>query len=181
MGVCCCCCFGFLLIIVLIPCGKLEPPSLVKVTAAARAALPSPTSEFRVCSCVRNPPKSDMDYKIFNKRTLSFLCVRVHTGVGHRQIDRQADGRTNGKTDGRTSRQAGGQAGRQALSVCLSVYLCLCLSVCLSVCLPPPLSLSSPPPLSLFLSKAAFLIVPESSFSDPRLGYVISFCFSSEK
>ena len=29
----------------------------------------------------RNPPSSDMDYRIFNVRT--FLCVRVHTGVEH--------------------------------------------------------------------------------------------------
>ena len=34
-----------------------------------------------VFSCFRNPPNSDMDYRIFNVRT--FLCVRTHTGVGH--------------------------------------------------------------------------------------------------
>ena len=33
---------------------------------------------FRV---VRNPPNSDMDYMIFNVRTI--LCVRIHTGLGH--------------------------------------------------------------------------------------------------
>ena len=32
--------------------------------------------------CFRNPPKSNMDYRIFNVRT--FLCVHIpHTGVGH--------------------------------------------------------------------------------------------------
>ena len=31
--------------------------------------------------CFRNPPNSDMDFRIFNERT--FLCVRLHTGVGH--------------------------------------------------------------------------------------------------
>ena len=30
-----------------------------------------------------NPPNSDMDYRIFIVRTWSFVCVRVHTGVGH--------------------------------------------------------------------------------------------------
>ena len=32
---------------------------------------------------VRNPPNSDMDYKSFNVRTWPFLCMRIHTGVGH--------------------------------------------------------------------------------------------------
>ena len=36
---------------------------------------------FAVFLCVRNPPHSDMDYRIFNVRT--FLCVHIHTGVGH--------------------------------------------------------------------------------------------------
>ena len=31
-----------------------------------------------VFSCFRKPPNSDMD-RIFNVRTWSFLCVRVHT------------------------------------------------------------------------------------------------------
>ena len=30
-----------------------------------------------------NPPNSDIDYRIFNVCTWSFLCVRVHTGVAH--------------------------------------------------------------------------------------------------
>ena len=34
-----------------------------------------------VLSCFRNPPNSDIDYRIFNMRTL--LCMRIHTGVGH--------------------------------------------------------------------------------------------------
>ena len=36
-----------------------------------------------VFTCYHNPPNSDMDYKIFNVRTWSFLRVRIHTGVGH--------------------------------------------------------------------------------------------------
>ena len=34
-----------------------------------------------VFPCFRNPPNCDMDYRIFNVHT--FLCVRIHTGVGH--------------------------------------------------------------------------------------------------
>ena len=34
-----------------------------------------------VFSSFRNPPNTDMNYRIFNVRT--FLCVRIHTGVGH--------------------------------------------------------------------------------------------------
>ena len=34
-----------------------------------------------------NPPNSDMGYSIFNLRTWSFLCVRMHTGVGHTDSD----------------------------------------------------------------------------------------------
>ena len=48
---------------------------LVKNTAAARAAIPSPTSACWVFTCFRNPLNSDMDYMvIFN--------VRTCTGVG---------------------------------------------------------------------------------------------------
>ena len=36
-----------------------------------------------VFSCFRHPPNFDTDYRIFNLRTWSFLCVRIHTGVGH--------------------------------------------------------------------------------------------------
>ena len=63
----------------LIPCGKLGPPYLGKATAASRAALPNPTSACWVFSCFRHPSNSDMDYRIFNVRTWSFL----YTGVGH--------------------------------------------------------------------------------------------------
>ena len=59
------------------------PPDLGKATEAARAALPSPASACWVFSCFRNPPNSDMDYRIFNMCTRSFLCVRIHKGVGH--------------------------------------------------------------------------------------------------
>ena len=34
-------------------------------------------------SCFRNPPNSHVDYMVFNVRTWSFLCVRIHMGVGH--------------------------------------------------------------------------------------------------
>ena len=36
-----------------------------------------------VFSCLHNPPNSDMDYRIFNVRTWSFLRVHIHTRVGH--------------------------------------------------------------------------------------------------
>ena len=84
------------------PFGTFGPPCLAKAVAAARAVLPSLTSACwvrlqqppraalpsltRACwvfSCFRNPPNSDMDYRILNVRTESFLCVRIHTGVGH--------------------------------------------------------------------------------------------------
>ena len=69
----------------IIPFGKFGPPYLGKATAGARAALPSHTSAGWVFSCFCNPPNYDMDHRIFNVRTLSFLCV--HTGVG--QTDRE--------------------------------------------------------------------------------------------
>ena len=56
-----------------------------KATVVARAALPSPTGACWVFSCFRNPPTSDMDYRIFNVRTGS-LCVCIHTGVRHTDI-----------------------------------------------------------------------------------------------
>ena len=49
--------------------GKFGPPYLGKATTAARAVLPSPTSACWVFTCFRNPPHSDMDYRIFNMRT----------------------------------------------------------------------------------------------------------------
>ena len=54
-----------------------------KATAAARTALPSLTSACWIFSCFRNPPSSEMDYRISNVRTWSFLCLLQHTGVGH--------------------------------------------------------------------------------------------------
>ena len=42
-----------------------------------------PTSACWEYSCFRNPPNSDMDYMIFNACMWLFLCVRIHTGVGH--------------------------------------------------------------------------------------------------
>ena len=39
-----------------------------------------------VFSCYRDPPKSDMDYRIFNVRTRSsYACVYTHGGWAHRQ------------------------------------------------------------------------------------------------
>ena len=64
----------------LIPFEKFGAPHLDKATAAARAALPSPISACWVFSCFRNPPNSDMDYRIFNVRTWPFLSVHMHTG-----------------------------------------------------------------------------------------------------
>ena len=55
----------------------------VRLQQAARAALPSSTSAYWVFSCVHNPPNSDTDYRILNVLTWSFVCVRIHTGVGH--------------------------------------------------------------------------------------------------
>ena len=69
--------------------GKFGPPYLGKaksITAAARAAVPNPASACWVFSCFRNPPNYDIDYRIFNERTRSFVCVRIHTrGWAHRQ------------------------------------------------------------------------------------------------
>ena len=50
----------------MIPFGKFGPPYMGKAIAAARTALPSPTSACWVFPCFRNPPNSDMDYRIFN-------------------------------------------------------------------------------------------------------------------
>ena len=52
-------------------------------TAAARVTIPSHASVCWIFLCLRNPPNFDMDYRIFNVRTWSFLCVRIHTRVGH--------------------------------------------------------------------------------------------------
>ena len=76
-------CLIYLFIHFTVPFGKFRPPYLGKATAAARATLPNPAGACWVFSCFRNPPNSDMDYRIFYMRTRSFLCVRIHTGDGH--------------------------------------------------------------------------------------------------
>ena len=40
-------------------------------------------SECWLFLCFRNPPNSDMDYRIIIVHTWSFLCVRIHMGVRH--------------------------------------------------------------------------------------------------
>ena len=40
-------------------------------------------SACSIFSCFPNPPNSDMDYRIFNVRMWSLLCVCIHTGIGH--------------------------------------------------------------------------------------------------
>ena len=66
----------FFFIHFIIPFGKFRPHYLGKATAAARAALPSPTNACWIFSCFRNPPNFDRDYRVFN--------VRAYThGVGH--------------------------------------------------------------------------------------------------
>ena len=55
---------------------------LTWVIAAARPALPSPTmhaGSFHV-SVIH---QTDIDYRILNVHTWSFICVRIHMGVGH--------------------------------------------------------------------------------------------------
>ena len=70
--------YFFVLYTLLIPCGKFRLPFLGKATVSSRAALPSPTSACWVFLCFRNPQSSDMDYRIFNVRTWSWL-VHVYT------------------------------------------------------------------------------------------------------
>ena len=36
-------------------------------------------------SCFSNPSNSNIDYRIFNVHM--FLCMRIHTGVGHTDIE----------------------------------------------------------------------------------------------
>ena len=71
-----CLCFLYTLLSLLENLGHLTSV-LGKATAAREA------SACWVFSCFRNPPNSDMDYRIFNVRTWSFLCVHIHTGFGH--------------------------------------------------------------------------------------------------
>ena len=68
----------FYLYNLVIPCRKCGPSYLGKATAAARAALPSPKSACWVFWCLCNPPNPDMDYRIFNVCTWSFLCLQSH-------------------------------------------------------------------------------------------------------
>ena len=65
----------FCLYTLLIPFGKFGPPYPGKATAAAIAALPSPTSARWVFSYYHNPANSDMDYRISNMCTRSFLAI----------------------------------------------------------------------------------------------------------
>ena len=72
----------------LIPFRKFGPPYLVNATAAARAALPSPTSAcwvFRVS--VIHQTLTWTTYRILNMCMWSFLCERIYThkGWAHRQ------------------------------------------------------------------------------------------------
>ena len=66
--------------------GKFGSLSRRKAGGNSRAALPNLINSKVACwvfSSFRNPPNSDMDYRIFNVRTWSFSCVRVqytHTG-----------------------------------------------------------------------------------------------------
>ena len=67
----------------IIPFRKFGPPYLGKATAATRAAPPSPTSVCWVFSCFRNPPNSDMDYRIFLRAYEIILILCVYTrGLG---------------------------------------------------------------------------------------------------
>ena len=62
--------------------GKFRLVSTGKASSHS-TALPSLFFLCAVFSCFRNPPNSDIDYRIFDVRTRSFLCVSIHTGVGH--------------------------------------------------------------------------------------------------
>ena len=73
----------FLAFVVVVHFRKFGLPYLGKAAATARAELSSPTSACCIFACFRNPPNSDMDYRIFNVCACSFLCVRIHTGVGY--------------------------------------------------------------------------------------------------
>ena len=58
-----------------------------KATAATRAEQHSPTSACWVFSCFCNPPNCDMDYRIFNLRMWSFVCMCIDTGGwAHRRV-----------------------------------------------------------------------------------------------
>ena len=70
----------------IIPFGKFRPPYLGKTTAAARAALPSPTGACWVFSCFCNPPNSDMSYRIFNV-LITLMCAYTHEVIAHRHTE----------------------------------------------------------------------------------------------
>ena len=77
-------CFLFLHFI--IPFGKFGPPCLSKAIAAATQSYKCMLGFF---SCFRNPPNSDMDYRIFNVHMWSFVCVHAyntHRGWAHWQV-----------------------------------------------------------------------------------------------
>ena len=73
--------FKYFLIHFIIPFGEFGPPYPGKATAA--------TQSYK---CMLGlfmfpyPPNSDMDYRIFNVRTWSFLCVRGHTDSESAQL-----------------------------------------------------------------------------------------------
>ena len=81
----------YLFYTLLVSCGKLGPPYLGKTAVAARAALPGPTKDkvhagsFRVSVCDGNPLSlnSDIDYRIFNVPTWSFMYT--HGYWAHQQ------------------------------------------------------------------------------------------------
>ena len=69
--------------------GKFWPPYMVKATAAARAALPSPSTPASACwvfSYLRcSPPDCDMDYRVFNLQSVksSSLKQTMNDMKGH--------------------------------------------------------------------------------------------------
>ena len=62
--------------------GRLYPG---KTTAAARAALSSPTSACWVFSCFRNPPNFDTDYRSITCVVIILLRAYTHGSLAHRQ------------------------------------------------------------------------------------------------
>ena len=69
----------------LIPCGRFRPP---------HSSSKSSSTQSYMCTLglfvFRNPPNSELDYRIFNVRTWSFFCVVGHTGesVQHFWLER---------------------------------------------------------------------------------------------
>ena len=85
MGKDCVIVFFIHFITLLIPWGKCRPPYLGMATvySSRKSSANQSYSACWVFTCFCNPPNSDMDYRIFNVRTWSFLCVRIHMRVGH--------------------------------------------------------------------------------------------------